>query len=113
MKMKVINSILKDKKNVRMAFVLMVLISLLSQYAFASGAYSAGGYPQAKSQYNQGKMLFHKQIKQKKFAACMECYKKNKNESQCEALSFCVSKDLSKSKIDALRYFLKKRYRLK
>lgn len=111
--MKVNKAILRYKKIAKFVGAVAFFLSVFSQHAFASGAYSAGAYPQAKNQYNQGKMIFHKQIKQSKFSTCMKCYKKNKSEKHCEALKFCVSEGLSKPKINALRYFLKKRYRLK
>lgn len=92
--------------------ILSLLFIFSISQAHASGAYMPGGSPQAKSQYNQGKMLFHKQIKSQKFMSCMECYKKHKTESQCEQVKQCVTRGVSTDQVEALKYFLKKRYRL-
>ena len=101
--------------NMQCKRVITLLISLFLLFApqvYASGAYMPGGSPQAKSQYNEGKMTYHQQIKSQKFIACMECYKKNKMESKCESVRQCVTSNVSDSQVKSLRYFLKKRYRL-
>ena len=108
-----VNSI-RTKKHYCQWLVLLCLVLIpIFTPNYASGTYFPANAIHTKNQYVTGKVFFSKIKATPEFSKCLKCYAaQNSLQDGCTTLNQCVSSSATDKELTALKYFLKKRYRL-